>query len=292
MKRIEELKKIGIVGVGLIGGSIGLALRSAELKARIVGVGHRKTSIEKAIEIGAIDEGSTYLDILKDVELLIVATPISKMRPLFNQLAKILPASSVVTDAGSVKRKICSWGNIFFRYNIQFVGSHPIAGSEKRGVEFARHDLFKNAYCFITPTNKVRDESIGLVSELWKLLGMKIVISSPEQHDKLLAHISHLPHIIASSLINTAAKLELEYAGTGFMDTTRIASGDTSLWTDIILTNPDNIERAIDRFIKELLKFKDAIQKKDAKKIGILLANAKNIRDKLVEFKYRQAQIE
>ncbi len=290
--RIKDLKCIGIIGPGLIGGSIGLALKSEGVSAKIIGIGRRKSSIDSAIKIGAIDTGSTNIDDVKDANLVIITTPISTIKSIINDLSYILKPGTVVTDAGSTKRRVCRWGNKLIKRGVQFVGSHPIAGSEKRGVEFARHDLFRNAYCFITPTKEPTKPAIRLVTELWMTLNMRIVLASPEYHDRLLAYISHLPHIIASSLINTAINVEIEYAGTGFLDTTRIASGDMGLWTDIILSNPDNISRAIDRFIRQLTKFKDAIRKKDADKIKNLLKSAKVERDKLVEFKYKQSQIE
>ena len=148
---IKDLKQIGIVGPGLLGGSIGLALKSRGASAKIVGVGHRQVSLDRAVEIGAIDEGSQDVSSLRECQLVILATPINLIKEVIEQLGDILAAGTVVTDVGSTKRKICQWGAKLGRKKIEFVGSHPIAGSEKRGIDFARPDLFSNANCFVTP---------------------------------------------------------------------------------------------------------------------------------------------
>jgi len=289
---IKQLKKIGIVGPGLIGGSIALALKSANIPAKIIGIGHRQISIDRAIEFGAIDEGYLSLENLNDCQLVIIATPISLIKSTINSLANILHTGAIVTDVGSTKRQICRWGNKLTRKKIEFVGSHPIAGSEKRGIDFARHDLFVNANCFVTPERKNSPAAVNLISQLWKTVGMNVIKTSPAQHDKLLGLVSHLPHIVAAGLVNTCTQRQLEFTGSGFMDTTRIASGDVGLWRDIIMSNPDYIVQSLKKFTAQLNEITEAINNKDENKVTRLLSSAKTKRDKLVEFKYKHKQIE
>jgi prephenate dehydrogenase len=290
--QLKDLKKIGIVGPGLLGGSIGLALKSHNIPAEVIGIGHRQSSIDRAVQIGAIDRGSLNLADLTDCQLVILATPISLIRTALSELEPILQPGSVVTDVGSTKRQICEWAGPLGKRGIEFVGSHPIAGSEKRGVDFARPDLFLNANCFVTPTSKNSSEAVNLIGELWRLIGMRVVKTSPRQHDKLLATVSHLPHVVAAGLVNVCTEDQLKYTGTGFLDTSRIASGDVNLWRDIILSNPDCLNSALKKFITQLEKFQQAIEAGDSKKICKLLETAKHRRDDMVQFKYNHQQIE
>ncbi len=289
---INDLGKIGIIGPGLIGGSIALALKRFGFRGTIIGVGHREVSIELAKEIGAIDEGSLELEALAETELIIIGTPISLIRTTIDRLRNILSPGTVVTDVGSTKRKICQWGKSLMRKNIEFVGSHPVAGSEKRGVDFARHDLFVNANCFITPMKGNSRQAIELISSLWSLIGMNVIQATPSEHDKLLALVSHLPHVAAASLVNTCSQKQLEFTGSGFMDTTRISSGDVSLWSDIILSNPDHIVSSAKKFISQLENFCSAVDSQNSKEVKKFLAGAKSKRDALVQFKYNHEQIE
>ncbi len=289
---IKDLHEIGIVGPGLLGGSIGLALKSRQLKARIVGIGHRKSSLDRAVEIGAIDEGSEGFSILAGCRLVIIATPISLIKNSIHALAGILPPGAVVTDVGSTKRKICFWGKELLKRNIEFVGSHPIAGSEKRGIDFARVDLFANANCFVTPVDANSRPAVDLVSRLWTLTGMRVIVTTPDQHDRLLAAVSHLPHLAAAALVNTCSEDQLKFTGAGFLDTTRIASGDVNLWHDIVVSNPDKIQAALKKFIRELDQFRLALKNKNSKKICEFLAKAKTKRDNLMKFKLEHKEIE
>jgi prephenate dehydrogenase len=290
--KINKLKKIGIVGPGLLGGSIGLALKTNNISAKIIGVGHRQSSIDRAIEIGAIDQGSLSLTDLATCDFVIIATPISLIKSTLTELKNILRKNCIVTDVGSTKEQICKWASPLLKKDIEFVGSHPIAGSEKRGVDFARPDLFISANCFITPTIKNSPKAIELVKDLWQILGMRIVKTSPSEHDKILASTSHLPHVVAASLVNVCSKDQLKYTGAGFLDTSRIASGDVNLWRDIVLSNPKQLNASLKKIIVELSKFQKAIQAGDADEICNLLGSAKKNRDELVQFKYENRQIE
>jgi len=289
---LKDLRKIGIVGPGLLGGSIGLALKSRGVSARIVGIGHRKSSLDRAVEIGAIDEGSEDLGSLAGAELVILATPLSLIKQSIDALGGILSPGTVVTDVGSTKRTICRWSQKLKRRKIEFVGSHPIAGSEKRGVDFARVDLFTNANCFITPQASNSEGAVGLVRELWTLVGMRVIEMSAGSHDALLAAVSHLPHMAAAGLVNVCDPEQLKYTGTGFIDTTRIASGDVNLWCDIVMSNSDKIDSVLKKFIKEMEQFRKAVGKGDSKAISRFLESAKHKRDELMRFKFAHKEIE
>jgi cyclohexadieny/prephenate dehydrogenase len=289
---VKDLCKIGIVGPGLLGGSVGLALKSQQARARIVGIGHRKSSLDRAVEIGAIDEGAEDFSALAGSQLVILATPISLIKNSLEALADCLAPGAVVTDVGSTKRRICKWGEVLLKKKIEFVGSHPIAGSEKRGIDFARVDLFSNANCFVTPVEANSPAAVELVRELWTLVGMRVIVTTPDRHDRLLAAVSHLPHIAASAMVNACSEEQLKFTGTGFLDTTRIASGDVNLWHDILVSNPDKIQAAIKGFIGELDKFRRAVKNKDSKKICELLSNAKTKRDNLMKFKLEHKELE
>ena len=285
--KISDLSKIGIIGPGLLGGSIGLAIKSHNLSARVIGVGHRTRSIDRAIEIGAIDQGSLDIRDLAECELVIIATPIGLIRQSLEELGFVLASGAVVTDVGSTKRSICQWGKQLARRKIEFVGSHP-----KRGVDFARPDLFINANCFVTPMTGNTSQAVDLVCQLWKTLGMRIIKTSPSEHDKLLAAVSHLPHMVAAGLVNACSEDQIKFSGTGFMDTTRIASGDVNLWHDIIVSNSDYLSAILKKFTNQLEKVRHAIEKGDSKAICAFLEKARIRREDLVQFKYQQQQID
>jgi len=290
--RLNKLEKIGIVGPGLLGGSIGLALKSHNIPAAIIGIGHRSNSLDRAVEIHAIDQGSLNLADLAGCRLVILATPISLIKTTLEQIGEYLEPGSVVTDVGSTKRLICRWAGGLARKKIHFVGSHPIAGSEKRGIDFARPDLFEGRNCFITSTRGCTSSAVDLVRELWSILGMQVIEISARRHDQLLAAVSHLPHIIAAGLVNACTEDQLKFTGTGFLDTTRIASGEVNLWHDIIVSNSDFIAAAMNRFAGRIEKLAKAIKTKDSKKISRFLTEAKTKRDRLIQFKYEHKQIE
>ncbi len=290
--QINELKKIGIVGPGLLGGSIGLALKSHNIKGTILGIGHRAESLDRAVQIGAIDEGSLNIKDLAGCDLVILTTPISLIYETLDRLSAILSVGAIVTDVGSTKRKICEYARPLVKAGIEFIGSHPIAGSEKRGVDFARHDLFLNANCFITPTSKNNSETVDLIRRLWELLGMHVVKTSPREHDMLMAAISHLPHMAAAGLVNICSDDQVKFSGSGFQDTTRIASGDVNLWRDIVMSNPDYIVKFLKKYTRELDRLRSAIEAGDTKKVCQFLEIAKKRRDGLIRFKYEHRLIE
>jgi prephenate dehydrogenase len=266
-------KKICILGVGLLGGSIGLAAKSVIKDCEIIGYGHRSVTLEAAIERGAIDLALMEPErAVEGCELVIVCTPVGIIGNLLSRIAPVLAEGAVVTDVGSTKRKVVEagekalWG--------RFVGSHPIAGSEKRGVEFARGEMLRDALCLMTPTERTDAGAVETVLEFWKLLGMRVQKVSPEDHDRLLADVSHLPHAVAAALVAVQEEAGLELAGRGFMDATRIAAGDGELWRDIFLDNRDNLKAGLAEVKAELEWLEDLLDKGDGDGIREWLAGA------------------
>ena len=247
------LNRVSILGVGLLGGSIGLAIRSRMTSSRVAGYGHRSATLEKAIEIGAIDEAhATLPTAVQGADLVILCTPVGMLEEMLRQIAAHLKPGAIVTDVGSTKRSVVTAAEKILPASVHFVGSHPMAGSEKRGVEYARTDLFEHATCILTPTPNTDAESLAKVEKFWQSLGMKTTILSPEDHDRHLAGISHLPHALAAALVAMQDDAALPLAGKGFLDATRIAGGDGTLWRDILHDNADNMRSALTRLQGEL----------------------------------------
>jgi len=174
---------------------------------------------------------------------------------------------------------------------VHYIGSHPIAGSEQRGVEFARDDLFYQAVCILTTTNKTNLQAVQKLERFWSQLGCSVKLMKPAEHDKVFANVSHVPHVTAAALTNATDAKELKFAGKGFLDTSRIASGPANIWADVLLSNTENTTKGIDNVIAELLKLKKAINSKDRKQIEKLLTTAGKKRAALIDYKIRQKEI-
>jgi prephenate dehydrogenase len=248
-------RQITILGVGLLGGSIGLAVRKTAPNCKIIGCGHRAATIDLAKKMGAIDEGTA--DPAKSVagsDLAILCTPVGLFADLLGQIAPALSRGAIITDVGSTKRSVVAQAEKILPKTVTFVGSHPMAGSEKRGVEFARADLFRGSLCILTPTPQTSPQALQSVEDFWKLLEMRTTRLSPEDHDRLLADASHLPHLIAAALVAVQPDQAIDLCGRGFLDSTRIAAGDAVLWRDILHDNGDNLRQSIMRLQAELNK--------------------------------------
>ncbi|MBU0533544.1 MAG: prephenate dehydrogenase/arogenate dehydrogenase family protein, partial [Candidatus Omnitrophica bacterium] len=196
--------KIAIIGVGLIGGSIGLAAKKKKLTSKVIGIGRSELSLKKALKKKAVDEISLDKSKVKDADLVIIATPVGKIVSLVKELIPYLKKGTIITDVGSTKREIMDDIHKFLPQGISFMGGHPLAGSEKNGVEFADSNLFEKSICFLIPyNNQNATKSFKKLKSFWKKLGANTIIISAEEHDFLMAGISHLPHIIAVALVNS-----------------------------------------------------------------------------------------
>jgi prephenate dehydrogenase len=270
--------KVAIVGTGLIGGSMALAIKKKRLANKVIGVSRHKKTLLFAKNNGVIDIGSQDIKVIKDADLLILATPVSTVLTLAPRISRIIKPDCIVTDVGSTKKQIVSkLETLFSRY----IGSHPLAGSEKRGINNADADIFKGSLCILTPTKKTNKIALGKIKNLWNILGAKVFFLTPDTHDKILSFISHLPHVVAFSLIGIVPKKYLRFASSGIKDMTRIAASDSELWSDIFLSNPRNIANAIDLLQKTLSKIKSTINKRDKKLLALIIKEAKKRREAL-----------
>jgi prephenate dehydrogenase len=278
---MKNLSTVTLVGVGLLGGSIGLALRAAGFTGRRIGVGRRRSSLDKALACDAVDQVTLDpADGVAEAQLVVLSTPIGQFEPLLRQIAGALAPGTYVTDVGSTKAQVVRTARRLLPAGVRFVGAHPMAGSEKTGVEFARADLFEEALCLVTPTRATPAEDATAVCHFWQALGGHTVTLSPQQHDKLMARISHLPHVAAAALVRLAGKQNaIDLAGPGFQDTTRIASGNSAMWTDILRSNGKPIQKALDDLIKELTKVRGYLQDEDIRAIEKWLEDGKKTRD-------------
>lgn len=260
---MSEYKVITIVGVGLIGGSLGLAIKRKGFDGKIIGVSSPQT-IRSARKLGVIDEGFPYSELVnaaKESDLIYLCTPIHQIANLLTQIAGMrdqLKENCLVTDVGSTKSYLCKLAWEKFEKGPHFIGGHPMTGSEKRGVEAADPFLFENSIYVITPGRNLPAAMGNQFAAFTQNLGVKVILMDPGVHDKVASVISHIPQLLAVALMNWAAKYNkkesntLRLAAGGFRDMTRIASSPYGIWRDIIDTNQDEIESRIDEFLEEL----------------------------------------
>jgi len=278
--------------MGLLGSSVTLAILRSSRGIKAVGYSHRDQTRQKARKIGVADViADDPAECVAQADVVILATPICTFETIFEQIAPELKDGAIITDVGSTKSMPHKWAANKLGKNVHYVGSHPIAGSEHSGLEFARDDLFSGSRCILTKNARTDSSAIETLKDFWKLVGCSVSVMTPAEHDKIFATVSHVPHITAAALVNASRDDHVKYSGKGFIDTTRVSSGPENVWSDILMTNPANIARGIDRVIKELTKFRDAITSDSQTKIEKLLQNARMKRAKLIEYKMRNKEL-
>jgi len=275
---MKLFKKVGIVGVGLIGGSIALALKKHKLSRMIIGVSRSRKTLLLAKIRKAIDQGSQDINLIKGADLVVLATPVAVTLKLAPLISKIVKKDCIVIDVGSTKEQVVSRLNRIFA---NYLGTHPLAGSEKRGIAFASADIFKDSTCILTPAEDTNPQIIARVKKLWLKLGANIVILPAGIHDQVLSLLSHLPHAIAFSLMNCIPESYLRLVPPSLKDITRIAASDEELWEDIFLTNRSNIIRSIGLFQNKLESLKKTLQRGDRRSLDRILKEAKKKRETL-----------
>ncbi|QGJ68491.1 Cyclohexadienyl dehydrogenase [Planctomycetales bacterium 10988] len=272
--------RIAIVGVGLIGGSIGLALQTRQLADHVIGIGRSKSTLKKALECGVVTEATTDLKTgVQQADLVIVCTPVSQIVPIVKQVATFCKENTLITDAGSTKAALVRELGTTLQNQVRFLGSHPIAGSEASGPQAAMKDLFENRPVVITPTEETVQQDVLHLKQFWQALGCQTVELSPEEHDRILALTSHLPHFVASSLAATIQPDQLTLSGGGYRDTTRIAAGSPHLWTQIFLENREELINAIEQFRQQFDRIEKALEASDSDQLFNFLSEAQQNRN-------------
>ena len=286
-----HFKQVAIIGVGLIGGSLGMILRRKGLADQVVGVGRRVENLKTAVELGAIDRYvADPKEGVRGADLVILATPVDTYDRHLKEWASCLSPGAIVSDVGSVKGTLVEQSEASIPAGVHFVGAHPIAGKEKTGVAAGTDQLFKGARCILTPTPKTDAQALERVRALWQETGSVVLTMDPHLHDQILGAVSHLPHVAAFALITALADLrdrEIDsldlaaHSGGGLRDTTRIAASSPEMWRDIFLWNRDNVVHFIDAYRQALEDLKALIQAGDAAGIEKALERAKGEREKL-----------
>ncbi|MEE9211316.1 MAG: prephenate dehydrogenase [Phycisphaeraceae bacterium] len=282
---LQDVRQITIVGTGLIGASAGLALKSAGFVGRIVGVGRRRQTVDRARERGCVDEASTDLAAAaRDSQLLILAVPLGRFETVFQQLADCDHDGLILTDVGSTKQDVCALAHKHLPDPRRFIGSHPMAGSEHRGPDAARADLFNGKPCIITPDDRTDPAALRGVESLWTMLGMSLIRMSAQEHDRQTAVVSHLPHAVAVLLVQVTAELGgFDLASTGFRDTTRLASSNPPMRADILMANRTQIRQALRALHKQADSLDQLLQHADYDTLLKWLTDAKKARDDWLE---------
>jgi len=276
-------KKVTIVGVGLMGGSLGLALKEKGLAREVVGWGRNEGRLTAARERGAIDQGTRDRgEALEGTDLLVFATPIGVTSRIAPDWFAAAPPGCMITDMLSVKGKMVDDLTALTGPRIYYAGSHPLCGSEKTGVGAARADLFEGSLCLITPVPKTKKRAIGEVQKLWQALGMTVISMAPTRHDQVVAAVSHFPLLAASALINQIGDERLlKFSGTGLLDTTRIAGSSPALWAEIINVNKKAVLSQLDGMMETLMLVKQHVKSGDPARIKGWLQQASRRRRRM-----------
>lgn len=281
-----KVKRITIIGLGLIGGSLGLALKKKLPELKVCGVDLSAEVVRMAVEIGAIDDGTVQIEQgVAAAEIIFLATPVPEMRQLCAKMVPYLAQGTIVTDMGSTKEKIVELMERSLPVGVTFLGGHPMAGSEKAGIQEAHVDLLENAVYLLTPTTKTPIEVIDMVRSILERLGARIILLSPAEHDRKVAAISHLPHFLASALVDTVGFLEekeggfFSLAAGGFRDTTRIAGSQSGMWCDIFLQNKRALLPLLKEFQHILAGYEAALETEDSSLLTEKLEQAKKWRE-------------
>ena len=285
-----KIPTLAIYGVGLIGGSLAIALKNAGKVDKIIGVGRAMANLQTALDIGAIDEIQTDpVQAAMDADVIVLATPVTTISNYLEIIAPVLDDKKIVTDVGSVKCGIVESAKLSLKENLnRFVPGHPIAGKEKSGIEAASADLFENHKVILTPLDETDEDACDIVRTMWQITGADVRTMQVDNHDRVLSVTSHLPHILAYVMMDFLAKSNdrqscYEMAAGGFYDFTRTASSDPEMWRDISLMNKQRLLEHIEKFQQQLGNLSELIENDDSKAIEDLYASAKQARSLVTE---------
>ncbi len=291
--------KIAIIGVGLLGGSLGLALQQRGVC--VTGYFRSQISADAALQLGIVTHATTELkNAVSNQDIVILCTPIAQMPPICREILPYLNPHTIVSDVGSTKKQLVQeLHSILSQANCHYVGAHPMAGSEKIGMQHATANLFQNALCLLTPTKKTNQEALRTIEKIWYEIGCRTQILSPEEHDRLVCRASHLPHLLAAALVRHVLgatdpreatpeaqkiqKLQNSICASGFRDTTRVASGSPEMWRDIIMSNREEIYKEITAFRSDLDEVTNLVQSGTEKEIYTFFTRARNLRNNWID---------
>ncbi len=257
---------------------VGIAPRG--LADNVIGIGRRQANLKKAKQQGAITEAALKIDQgVANADLVVVCTPVSQIADHLLQAAAAAPDHALLTDAGSTKGTIIAKVESSLAKNKRFVGSHPLAGTEKSGVTFARADLFDGRVVVVTPSRRSQPDDVQGIADFWSGLGSTVLMMSPAAHDKALSSTSHLPHLVSAALAAKTKTADLPLTASGWRDVTRVAAGDPELWTQILLENQGHVLKSLTGFEKTVAAFRKALERGDRRKLCQLLTEGKQVRD-------------
>ncbi len=283
------IDKLVVVGVGLIGGSLALALKEAGAVGQVVGVGRGLPNLETALKLGVVDSFTQDLaDGVADADVVFLATPVQSLGAVAKQAMPHLKPGAIITDGGSVKQAVIDAIEPHLRDDVHFVPGHPIAGTENSGAEAAFPTLYRDRRCILTPTERTAEDALEFIHRMWQLVGSQVVIMEVEKHDRVLAAISHLPHMVAYALVNAVGAYDrydehlLEYSAGGFRDFTRIASSDPTMWRDIALTNRDALVEMMGQFESFFAELKEDVASGSDERLFEFFRCSKQSRDEII----------
>ncbi|MDC0184817.1 prephenate/arogenate dehydrogenase family protein [Rhodobiaceae bacterium] len=296
----STFKKVCIIGLGLIGGSIGLAMKRSKISNQIIGFARSNSTLKKAIELGLVDKVKDNLeDAVNDCDLIILATPLSTFKKLVEEMSPFLKKDCIITDTGSAKLSVIEDLRGILPNNVEFIPGHPIAGTEESGPDAGFAELFDNRWCILTPTEENSSNAIDLIKEFWESIGSKVEIMDPLHHDKVLAITSHIPHLIAFNIVGTANNLAnvtekevVKYSAGGFRDFTRIAASDPKMWSDIFTYNSEAVLEMLELFSNDLAKLKAAVIKKDSDLLFSNFEKTREVRKNIIDAGQEESDVD
>jgi prephenate dehydrogenase len=284
-------KKVCIIGCGLIGSSIARGIKKNKLATKVVSSNRSNSTNKKVIRLKIVNEASSDTKkIVKGSDLIIIASPLNSYKNIILKIKSSLKNGAILTDVGSVKKKVISLIEKNIPKNVSWISSHPIAGTEESGPESGFSELFKNRWCILTPSKKSKSKDVKLLEKFWQKLGSKVDVMNTKQHDYILSITSHMPHLIAYNIVNTTLKIKkkkdrniVKYSAGGLRDFTRIAASNPIMWRDIFIQNRENTSKMIDKFIENLIDLKKAIKSKNEKKLEKIFTETKKIRKEIIK---------
>ncbi len=283
------IDKLAVVGVGLIGGSLALGLKAAGVVGQVVGIGRGLSNLEKALELGVVDAFTQ--DLAKgvaDADVVFLATPVQSLGSVSQQAMPHLKPGAILTDGGSVKQAVIDAIEPSLRDDVHFVPGHPIAGTENSGADAAFATLYQQRRCILTPTERTAEVALEKIRQMWQIVGSQVEIMAVEKHDRVLAAISHLPHMVAYALVNAVGAYDrydeniLAYSAGGFRDFTRIASSDPTMWRDIALTNRAALVEMMEQFENFFAELKEDVASGSDERLFEFFRRSKQSRDEII----------